>query len=274
MYTFVYATDLEAGCENALELCKILVKHHANSKLLIVHAQNPAITDLDITEAAKLKLAVLKTNLKAQQIACDLFLEEGDPVSVVEAACQSVNAVLVIAGASNCGPLAENTIGDTAEELFRELTYPVLLVPPSIKLDAIFKHITFATDYHESDIKMVSQLIAVFAPFHPQVNLLHIYTNNDSPDSEYSKMKDFQHHVSETVNYNNLSFQIMHGDTVLEKIQEHIQLEAAGILVIATHHGRLIDRLFEESLGKELVYDLPVPLMAFHYRKKAKPILL
>lgn len=275
MYTFIYATDFNEGCENAFSICKELSAKHSNSTLVLAHVISPAQQKKKEQKViATEKLKQLQHALKQENISANIFLEEGEVVEKLAEVCEQYNAALLVAGACNCGALAQNTIGDTAEQLLQALLVPVLLVPSGVSIKDVFKHITYATDYKTADGKMVEQLITLFAPFHPQVNLLHVYTSDESPELEYAQMEHFQKDITQKVPYNNLSFQIMHGESVAEKLHEHLQLQAAGLLVLATHHGHLVDRLFSESVGREMLFDTPVPLLAFHYRKHFKPILL
>lgn len=275
MYTFIYATDLNEGCATALSICKELSTKHTNSELVLAHIISPAHSKKKEQKViASEKLKQIQRDLKQVNISAKIFLEEGEVVEKLAEVCERYHAILLVAGACNSSEITQNTIGDTAEQLLQELVVPVLIVPNGITTKGVFKHITYATDYKTADGKMVEQLITLFAPFHPQVNLLHVYTNDESPELEHAQMEHFQKDITQKVPYNNLSFQIMHGETVTEKLHEHLQLHAAGVLVIATHHGHLLDRLFSESVDREMLFDIQVPLLAFHYRKHFKPILL
>ena len=270
MNTFVFATDFKEGCANALSVTKLLLQKHPGSVLVLAHA----IGEADTEKESLSKLTELQLQLSKEGFSSFTYAAVGGIMQVLGECCEQYEAKMVIAGAGNYGPLAENTIGDTAERLLQELLVPVLVVPSGSIDKNMFKHITYATDYKVADGTLVKQLIALFEPFQSQVNMLHVYTQNQSAEEEFTQMEHFQKDITDKVTYNNLSFQIMHGDTVVDKLQEHLEMHAAGILVISTHHGHLFDKFFNDSVGRAMLIDAAVPILAFHYRKHLKPVLL
>jgi nucleotide-binding universal stress UspA family protein len=80
-------------------------------------------------------------------------------------------------------------------------------------------------------------------------------------------MHKFMDQVTKQIDYTNLSFQLMEGDDINGKLEEYMKMNYTDLLVMSTHHHKLLDRLFGKNITKKLIHHTIVPLMVIHYEK-------
>jgi nucleotide-binding universal stress UspA family protein len=85
-------------------------------------------------------------------------------------------------------------------------------------------------------------------------------------------MEVFMNEANRTINYNNMSYQLIEGEQTEDALDKYLDDESTGMLILSTHHRFFFKRLFDKSITKHMAYHSTVPLMAFHVMKS--PILV
>jgi nucleotide-binding universal stress UspA family protein len=280
MKTILVPTDFSDYSENALNMA-LLLAHSTKAKLVLCHVIQLPITIGEIPyavlekEKTELKhLAEIK--LKAQSlkiehaggITYETRVLDGEVVSEILNLIKTEKVPLVIMGTKGAKNIQDVILGSTTDQLIQNSHCPVMAVPTDVHFNTSLKRLTYATDYHKSDIQDLLQLIDIGASLKAQVNVLHISGDEISAEQEVKMMSDFMKEVSNKSTYNNLSFQILHGNNVIQKLQEYLREESTDMLITSTHHRGLIERLFSKSNTLSVLKDSKVPIIAFHYSAK------
>lgn len=279
MKTILVPTDFSNNAETALHFA-MLVAQKLNAKLIIVNAyEMPAaaapvsfqLMELEKKEyksTVNKKLMVVEQQLKhVNGIRYETVLKEGQVLDVLLGCIQEQKADLVIMGTKGAGAFSGAIFGSTTSNLMAKTDCPVMAIPFGVKFNADIKRMTYATDYKTSDIHAIDKLVEFARLFHSQINVLHISGDEIEPEEEKNLMSDFMNKVNKKIEYNNISFQILHGNDVEEKLEQHMAEGSTDMMVMATHYRGLMDRLFGRSITKEVVLETTVPLLAFHYSK-------
>lgn len=280
MKTILVPTDFSSNAENALHFALILAKNQ-NAKLILMHVYQFPIAvaavsfnvleeekqNIKLDSSKKLRAACIKID-HAGGIPYEYLSEEGDTVDTILRAIEEKEIDLIVMGTKGASGLAGIVFGSTTSHVLEKATCPVMAIPEASKFNTTIKKITYATDYRQSDLGAIQKLIEIATVFKAQINILHVSGDEITAEEEIKLMDAFRKKVNTSVFYNNLSFQLLHGQNVEEELEKYIADGSTDILVMATHSRSFIDRLFERSITKELVEDISVPLIAFHYKKK------
>ena len=168
-------------------------------------------------------------------------------------------------GSKGASGLAGVIFGGVATRVIEKASCPVMAIPECTSLNKPIKKITYATDYQKNDTRNIEKIIELAKPMRAQVNIIHISGADISADEEYTLMTQFMKKVNDVSSYNNLSFQMLHGQNVEEQLEKYIANESTDILILSSHHRSFFDRLFEKSITKDLALKATIPLVAFHY---------
>lgn len=282
MKTILVPTDFSANAETALHFALLLAKK-LKAKLILAHIYQVAVT---ISSAPHNVMSVEKEEeqMKAEReikalclhiqhaegINYEYFIEEGETIETLLRIMKEKSVELVVMGTRANSRFSSGVIGSTTSDLMAKAKCPVLALPEGVRFDSGIKKMTYATDYKQNDISSIKKLVEIAAVFNAQINVLHISGDEIDAEDEVKLMSEFMSKVNSSVNYNNLSFQIMHGNNVGEKLEQYIDEGSTDMLVMATHYRSFMDRLFGRSITKEVVLETTIPLLAFHYSKVPK----
>ncbi len=277
MKTILVPTDFSVNAENALHFAIILAKQQ-KATLILLHvyqmpiAVSPVPFNLLILEKeeakenATTKLRTLSAQIDhAGGISYEYLLEEGETVEAISNIVKVKNVDLIVMGTKGASGLAGVIFGSIATSVIEKVTCPVMSIPERTSLIKPIKKITYATDYNTNDNLIIGKIIEIAEPINAQVTIIHISGSEISPNEESKLRSSFMKKVNDVISYNNISFQMLHGQDVEEQLEKYIADESTDILILATHHRSFFDRLFEKSITKDLALKATIPLVAFHY---------
>lgn len=286
MNTLLVPTDFSNTADSAFHFALILAKKN-KARLILLHAYQLPYTAGAVSfnvlgeekevmeqEATKKMKALCLQIERSGDIDYEYLIEEGDTLDIILKACEEKQPELIIMGTQGNSGIAGIIFGSNTAKVINKAPCPVMAIPHGSKFTNSIKKITFATDYHQSDIEAIHTLIEMTAVFNPQINILHISGDEIDPEQEVKLMDAFRKKVNQSCFYNNLSFQIIHGQSVEEEFENYLANDSTDVLVVATHFRSFIDRIFGKSLTKHLVGEITIPLIAFHYKKDKSVILL
>lgn len=282
MKTILVPTDFSPAADLALEFAaRIASTQHA--RLVLLHV---FLSPLPISEVSRefwlQEVKMIKENAgrrmkesweKVEKIAGNIphqtIIVEGDPVTVILEKIKKTEPELIVMGTKGSQGLSTVIFGSTTAAVLKESECPVLAVPASAKPVPLFRKFTFATDYQSTDISAITDLITLAKTYKAQVNILHVSPENTDPEEDVKLMNRFRNLVTDTTDYNQLSFQIISGDTK-EELLRYMNEERTDIIVFSTLDRGFFENIFHASLTKKIVLNAPIPVLAFHTRKEKK----
>jgi len=277
MKKILVPTDFSENAAHALNYAiELAKKEHATLILLHVYHLDPAPPYLDVrppeqeidTEEKrwlnKLKALQVKVD-HAGHVKTELVARLDLAVDGIAAEAKEKEVDLIVMGTKGASGLKEVLMGSNTSRVIDRVSCPVIAVPEQAKAYPV-KKIAYACDYRQLDLEAIQKLLEIARPFNAQVNVLHVYESDEAIAKE--EMERFVREVGNKINYSNLSFELLGGEDIEERLEKYLASEATDLLVLSTHQRGLLDRLFKKSITRKLVFHSKVPVMAFHYQKK------
>ena len=247
----VVATDFTPTSELALEYAIAIAKHYS-SKIMLVHA----MTALDDAEARRVEgsdaLAAAEAQLTAEGARCegvehDTRLVKGTPLQVVEQILALENTDLLVVGTHGRHGLRRFIAGSMAEQIFRHVRCPVLVIGPWVRVFADWrpKRILLATDLQSDESKTLDYAIALAAEHNAELALFHVTPPAAAPfpeDTEVFLRPYFESRLRRLLPYSlelkqRVEFLVEFGSDPVAETIELLKAEKISLLVLSVHPG-------------------------------------
>lgn len=266
-------TDFSPCADHALNVAALLARR-TNQGLALVHVYTPV--DLANTamidyieremEASKNEISVKLKDLSQKiahnnNITCSHALRIGSLTENILDEAREANCSMIVMGTEGASGLTKILFGSRTNQVIERSDYPVLAVPVQTPL-TLPKKIVFATNFFDSDLDTLKQLLELVRPWHPEIYLLHVSHDNMRTERDY--IETFSLKVMSETNYKNVYYYVLPHDNDERGIELFIKSVNAEMLVLSTRKRTFIERLFSASLTKRIAYHLQVPLLAYH----------
>lgn len=265
-------TDFSKLAEVAAEYAVKMAKK-ANAEIILLHAAfidappraQVALKKNQILEAmvesATRDMEQLVENLRKEigsEPTINYKIAKGDSVeSVVNKFVQDNQVDLIVMGTKGASGLIKVLMGSNTNAVISHLDIPVIAVPEHARFGNM-KRIVYASDM-SAVAKEMKALIPFAQLFDATIHLLHI----DTPDS--GKKIDGSALKAELVNqfqYPHISVKIIVNNYLEEAIDEYVADIKADLLTMFTHKPNFFEKLFGESVTREMAFHNWTPLLA------------
>jgi nucleotide-binding universal stress UspA family protein len=223
------------------------------------------------TEARK-KMTALKSKLKKQIeeenlnfVRITSSLDRGIPEHVIQKHITSYKPGIVIMGTRGMGKSEVNYLGSVTKKVIEKAKVPVLLIPEKSIFSGMqyINRVLYATNFEESDFRSLRRLMTLVRPFNMIIHVAHISVEGtDSLD--HAKMANLKEHLEKE--YEDFKFicdVIRHEDIILG-LQDYIESKEIDLIALTTHKRGIIERFFNPSIAKKMIFHSYVPLLVFH----------
>jgi nucleotide-binding universal stress UspA family protein len=278
MKKILVPTDFSKNSENALDYAIELAQNEETTIILLhsfyVMYTSPEIPMEFIVEQssaiqkdADTRLAELsKKTEKYDKIKCETISMEGFIVDSILTLVKKRKIDLVVMGTKGASGIAEMLIGSNTAKVIVKAICPVIAVPEKAKFEGIDK-VAYATNYLSSDITMLKKLVEFTKRFKAKIEIIHIADGECQYAYEENLLEKFSKKVKHKITYKAISYQLLFGEDVENKLEQYIKKEAINLLALSARKGNLFERIFRGSLTKKLAYHTSIPLIVFHQKK-------
>ncbi len=266
-------TDFSPCADHALGYASLLARRTAHD-IRLVHVYSPvdlantAMIDFVEREMEEAKKEIGdKLNTLCQEIAernnivCSHAVRVGSLTENILLETAESGADLIVMGTEGASGLTKLFFGSRTNSVIENSDYPVLAVPPQTPL-SLPKKIVFATNFFDSDLDTLKQLLDFVKPWKPEIYLLHV--SHDNMRSERDYIESFSKTVMKETNYKQMYYYVLPHENDERGIELFIKSVGAEMLVLSTRKRSFVERIFNASLTKKIAYHLPVPLLAYH----------
>lgn len=187
----VVATDFSPASELALGYAHAVAQHYG-SKLTLVHAITHAEEDkgrghplAEVVDAAEANLRIEAA--KCADVECHTRLIRGTALEVVDEILAMEQVDLIVVGTHGTHGLRRLLEGSAAEQIFRHVHCPVLVIGPAVlKAAEDWKpaKILLTTDLESDESRTVEYAMAFAAEHHAELALLHVTAPGGVPFPE------------------------------------------------------------------------------------------
>jgi nucleotide-binding universal stress UspA family protein len=183
--TILFATDFSPAAARAIPYVRRIAKRYQSS-LVALHVRPPIVNPMTPpgtwpgeVEAAKAidrehRQEILES---FEGIPTDVVIEEGDILTSFSEAIQKNKVDLVVIGTRGRTGLGKLLLGSVAEEVFRNVSCPVLTVGPHAELpqpNGELREILFATDFSPESQGAATIALSLAQEFQARLVLLHV----------------------------------------------------------------------------------------------------
>ncbi|MHB8260233.1 MAG: universal stress protein [Bacteroidia bacterium] len=277
MKTILVPTDFSKNAENAL-LYAINLAKKMQAKIVLMHSFHVNYTSgyvpVDNIEE-EIEKAEAKSNAQLKVLYNKISHHSKLPIECISSQNLVVDAVLTIIEEKNIdivvmgtqganGNLGRQIFGTNSSKVIEKAKCPVLTIPENTKHTDI-KTIVYATEYLDSDIPCLQNVAEMAKLFEAEIQVIHVSIYED--ESEKKLLEEFELKMRKSILYENISFKILVGNDVEQKMEGFMEEEVVDMLVLSAHHRNLMDKLFGKSITKELSFYLKIPLLVFHHER-------
>ncbi len=277
MKTILFPTDFSTTAKNAAIYALGLAKQIGASKVVLYNAYEaimpsmsidptvPSIMPIDIEAYKNISETGLSTFANELSHYCDdtIAIEKlcnlNTLVSGVSEAVNLTGASLVVMGITGGNALEENIIGSNTVDVAKQITVPMIIVPPNTIFKTI-EEITLAVDLKKvATTTPVAPLKQLLDLIKAKFFVLHVNDGEEDADKD-EQMRTLnsllQGYHPEYFFVNNISF--------IDGINDFVDSKNVDLLVtIPKKHG-WFETLFKRSHTKLLAFHSHVPLMVVH----------
>lgn len=190
------------------------------------------------------------------------IIKMGFAAEVINEVAQEGNFDLIMVGIVGNGFLKEKLIGSTAYELSRSSKIPVLIIPKNINYQPIQK-VAFACDFHHnlSQTDLYLKVKNIVQYLGSDLEIVSVVSNEKEADVRFAQNYLYFEKKLEDIPHQH--FFVTH-HRAAEGILEYIKVRKCDWLIIAPLKHTLFERLFKESVTKEIVFHSPIPVLTLH----------
>ena len=270
MQVILVPIDFSPQSRNAAAHAATLAKSF-QGKLLLFHAYmlpTPVsevpyvmVTVDDLQKDNELMIKKEAEYLNAEHgVETEWLVRIGIPSDEIKALTEERPIDLVVMGMKGVGGL-DKIIGSTTTNCLRKLKTPVLIIPQDSRFTE-YKHITYATDFHNELLtRSFDPLVQMAKQFKSTVSI--VYIHRDADRSEVNEL-DWRKNMTNILPGIDYSFVKIEDDSVKHGLTEYIESSRTDLLVMLTHRHNFFERLFNRSQTTTMAYETKVPLLVLH----------
>jgi len=275
--------DFSENADRALNAAKIIADKES-TQLLILHAYQPYIADVNVTpggvlpgigsadflsmtgeleEEFRKRLDQYAETLSGEGYKAEAIWAVGSIQSSVEEAIGQHSPDLIVMGRTGTGGFLDKLIGSSATKIALNAPCPVMIIPPQSNPER-FTNVVYATqfEYDESDI--LKEVYILMNHLGSKLKLLKIHADTQpdiQPDNQYIS------EIKEIFSITDQDIEVRTAKHVLDGIEEYCDEVKADLLIMSSRERSFIEEfLINPSLTKRLVIDTHVPLLVFHLK--------
>lgn len=274
MKTIIVPTDFSPAADNAVDYAVELAKFF-NAKIVLVNACSVPVSSyesgyaVDITPSVmessygklmKLKRAILKNKDVKLEIEC--IAEIGSPYEVINSVTDDEDGDVIVMGiVGEAGKLKKNLIGSTAIEVARKKTVPTFIIPESVEYKKIAKT-SYACDLNNEEGLNLVYLAKYFAKiFGAELEIVNVEKPEELTTKERVREKNVVENRLKNVIHNTV---YITGDDVVAQLENHFLVNRPDLIMLNPKKHNLFYYMFNQSITKELAFDLNLPILALH----------
>lgn len=273
----LFPTDFSETAQNAFRYCLILAdKLNANIQLLHVIYPEYEVMDIPVMAAAATqdKVAAAKSVMKTfvehgltqVQIGYEFAhipniqsdIELGVPVNTICQVAKRENIELVVMGTKGTHNTLERIFGSITTGVVGRACVPVWVIPEKATFNGI-NIVAFATDLNEADSVHIMKIGKLFEPFSAILHCVHVNIGHS-----IEKILDLAN-LEKTFTNNSpviqIKFHQIPGDSVVESLENFMEIQDVNVLVMYHPHYAFFERLFHRSFTRKMALETEIPLL-------------
>lgn len=274
MKTIVVPTDFSLAASNALNYATDMALA-INASLMLLHVYQVPVSMSEVP-AVLISADALKTSSEAKlkelkkaiehitsgKIKIYTEVRAGIVIDEIEKLCERINPFAVVMGTTGTSNIERILFGSTALSAIRNLTRPVIVVPPGKEFGTGIKKIGFACDFRQVvETTPVHFISLVVKEFNAELHVLNVDYRHKEFRPETPEQSLLLHEMLK--NLNPVYHFIEHED-IEDGINEFAEKNNLDLVIAIPKKQKLFEGIFKPSSTKQLVMQSHIPVMCIH----------
>ncbi len=226
----------------------------------------------NLEKEAQLQMKSLKKQLKAYldkekfaNVKISYMLEKGVPEDQILQYSATYDPGVIVMGTKGRAQGAVNLMGSVTKKIIQKATIPVFVIPQrSVYLGINYMNkVLYATDFDESDFKALRKLMTLIRPFNMKIYCVHIAADEENT-LDQALMDSLKDHFQKEFDAYNLTCDVIKHRDVFQGLEDYIDEKDIDMIALTTHKRGIIERLFNPSLARRMLFHTNIPLLVFH----------
>jgi nucleotide-binding universal stress UspA family protein len=274
MKTIIVPTDFSPIATNAMNFAADMAVN-INASLLLLHVYQVPVSMTEVpvvmvsseelrknTEAKLQEMKNAITNRTSGKIKIYTDVRMGDVSDEIKDVCKHIKPFAVIMGTRGASGIERILFGSTTLTAIRQLTWPVIVVPPGKVYGTGIKKIGFACDFEKvvetTPIQFIKNMVKEFGA---ELHVLNVDYQSKHFKPETPEESLMLHTLLEDLNPN---YHFINHADIEDGINEFAEENNIDLLITIPKKHKLLDSLFKQSSTKQLVTQSHVPVMCVH----------
>ena len=269
MPLIITATDFSQVADNAVNYaCKLalaqdaelVVMHSFSIPLMFSDVPLPATFVNDAQHDAEAEMERLIAEMSSTHTGVNIkgSVVFGDIIDAIENYVTGHSKPWMIVVGNSLASDDSNWPDSTLIDVFRQIKYPVLAVPPGAAYNDV-KNICFAFDnQHRGNIAAVMQLVDITEKLSAQLHVLNAGTKDTAEAAEIDPI------VRNLLEPANPQYTIVADVNIDQAIEKFVAQNSAGILAMIPRKHSFFEGLFHKSHTKAVAHRSLIPMLALH----------
>jgi nucleotide-binding universal stress UspA family protein len=224
----------------------------------------PFVTPAEMHDAASHELEQFKIRVQdalRRTINIHTLAEGGNLTDNLADFCNRENPDMIVMGLSGKNALTRLVVGSNTIKIIRQLTCPVLVVPPKGDFVPVRK-IGFACDYEKVvETTPIGLLKKIVMDFNAELHVLNIVFDDDQVPSE--KVLEGMY-INEVLKELKPQFDAVLSPDVTLGVNWFAEKEKIDWVVVIPKKHNLVEKLFSRSKTQDLIYQTHLPVLCMH----------
>jgi len=206
---------------------------------------------------------VREENLK--NIKINYSLDRGSPEESILHYIDRYKPGVVVMGTKGTGGSSSDFFGSVTRKVIEKADVPILAIPQK-SVYSEMKHVNrvlYASNFEESDFKSLRKLMTLVRPFNMKIFCAHISLSDQDP-LEKTKMEKLKQHFEDEYQDYEIYCDIISHEDIVKGLEKYIDDQEIDLLAVTTHKRGIIERLFNPSIAREMLFHSHIPLLIFH----------
>jgi nucleotide-binding universal stress UspA family protein len=223
------------------------------------------ITAEELRKSSEEKLKELKEaveHITADKIKVYTEARSGNVIDEIENLCERLNPFAIIMGSTGTSEIERIFFGSTTLSAIKNLTWPVIVVPPGKEYGKGIRKIGFACDFRQVVETTPTQFIKkIVKEFNAELHVLNVDHNNKEfgPDTPEQSML-----LNEMLKPLNPSYHFIEHADIEDGINEFAEKNNLDLVIAIPKKQKLLEGIFKPSSTKQLVMHSHIPVMCIH----------
>jgi nucleotide-binding universal stress UspA family protein len=242
-----------------------LILYHTYELAIPVSAFGyPFVTPLEMQDAANHELGQFKQRVQdalRRTITIKTLSENALLTDGLTELCNQQKPDMIVMGLSGKNALTRLVVGSNTIKVIRQLTCPVLVVPPKAQFIPVRK-LCFACDYEKVvETTPIGPLKKLLLDFNAELHILNIVFDEEAAPAE--KVLDGMY-INELFKDFKPDYHTLLSSDITYSINWFAEKEKIDWIVVIPKKHNLIDRLFSRSKTQDLIYHTHTPVLCMH----------